>query len=156
MPIDHDELLDVYAKGPLVLEALLRDITDDELRRAGAGEDRWSILEIVCHLRDAEHLVRERYRKMRDEDNPFMAAWHPDIVAGEGDYREQPLGDAIEGFARARAASVDILGDLDAAGWQRGGIHQENGAITIESLATHMAFHDTVHLAQISRRLLES
>ena len=155
MPIDHNELLDVYSKGPLVLTALLRGVKDAELRVTGQGEERWSILEIVCHLRDAEQRVSERYRKMRDEDNPFLAAWHPAIVADESDYRDQALEDALAVFAQARAASVDILGGLDAAGWRRGGMHQESGAITIESLAAHMAFHDTVHLAQISRRLLE-
>ncbi len=155
MPFEtRAEILDVYRSTPTTLRALLRDLPDALARQRGAGAEAWSIVEVVCHLRDAEVRALERVRRMRDEERPRLAAYDQAALAAEEGYQEQSLPAALAAFERARAEHVATLEALDPAGWERVGLHEEVGEISITDLAAHMAAHDAVHLAQIARRIL--
>lgn len=155
MTNNQAELLNIYRSTPAVLRALLRNVPDATTRVTGQGEEAWSIVEIICHMRDAEAKVLERVRKMRDEDKPFLEAYDQAELAEQSAYRDQSLDDALESFIRIREEQIGELEVLDEAQWARTGMHEEAGETSIEDLTMHMAAHDVVHLAQISRRVLE-
>lgn len=148
----HD-LADALAAGPDALDGLLAGVDGDLARRAKGGDEGWSIVEVVCHLRDAEERAVERVRAMRDEDTPPLGAYDQDAWAIERDYAADDLGEATATFARHRADHVATLRSLPACGWVRGGRHAEHGSITIENHTIHIATHDVQHLAQIARAL---
>ena len=148
------ELLAVYGATPTTLAALLRQAREDEVRAGGQDEEAWSIVEVVCHLRDAEARVLERVRTMLEEERPQLAAYDQAALAESANYRTQSLPEAYTDFARLRAEQLALLSALTPAQWERGGLHEESGPITIESLTAHMAAHDAIHLAQIARRLM--
>ena len=154
MTNNQAELLNIYRSTPAVLRALLRNVTDTTTRETGEGEEAWSIVEIVCHLRDAEAKVLERVRLMLAQDNPFLAAYDQAELAKQSGYRNQSLEDALESFIQIREEQMGELEALDAAQWARTGMHEEAGKTSIEDQTMHMAAHDVVHLAQISRRIL--
>ncbi|MDI3339839.1 MAG: DinB family protein [Sphaerobacter sp.] len=151
---ERAELLDVYRATPQTLRALLRGLPDEVVRAAGPDEDPWSIVEIVCHLRDAEERVIERVRRMRDEERPALAAYDQAALAQARRYRDQSLTQALEAFCRLREEQIALLEALAPEEWQRAGVHAEVGEITIQQLVAHMAAHDAVHLAQIARCIL--
>lgn len=153
MTNDQAELLNIYRSTPAVLQALLRNVPDATSRAPGEGEEAWSIVEIVCHLRDAEAKVLERVRLMRDQDKPFLAAYDQAELARQAAYRDQDLAGALESFIRIRQEQIDELEALDETQWQRTGMHEEAGETSIQGLTLHMAAHDVIHLAQISRRI---
>lgn len=150
---ERAELLDVYRGTPLTLRALLRDVNGDLLRQRPA-EDEWSILEIVAHLGDTEERAFARVRHMLKEDLPTLEGYDQAALAEERDYRSMDYGDALDRFEQLRAEQAAFLEKLDVAAWQRAGDHTEVGQITIQQMTAHMAAHDSVHLAQISRILL--
>lgn len=154
MTNNQAELLNIYRSTPVVLRALLRTVPDATTRVTGDGEEAWSIVEIICHLRDAEATVLERVRLMLAQDNPFLAAYDQAALAEQAGYREQSLQDALAGFIRLREEQIGLLEALDESQWARSGMHEEAGETSVESLTLHMAAHDVVHLAQISRRML--
>ena len=147
------EILDIYRSTPDTLRALAGGLPDDMARRGGEGEEAWSVLEIVCHLRDAEERAMDRVRLMRDEPRPALPAYDQAALARERRYREQPLADALAAFVRLRAEHIALLEDLAPAAWDRTGLHEEHGEISIFQLTLHMAAHDAIHLAQIGRCL---
>jgi len=147
------DLLDALRAGTDVLEGLLVGCGDDEARAARGGDEGWSVVEVVCHLRDAEERAAERVRMMLAEVEPFLAAYDQNVWARERDYAGATLRPAVAAFARFRAAHVAQLEGLDAGGWARTGRHEEQGTITIASHALHMASHDASHGAQIARAL---
>jgi hypothetical protein len=147
------ELLDIYRATPDTLQALLCQVPEDEVRVGGSDEDAWSVVEIVCHLRDTEERALERVRRMLNEDHPAIPAYDQAALAEESGYRDQSLGDALATFLRIRAEQLALLEGLAPAEWERGGSHEESGEITVESLTAHMAAHDAIHLAQIARRI---
>ena len=156
MTDDQSELLNIYRSTPTALRALLSKVPDATARTTGQGEEAWSIVEIVCHLRDAEAKVLERLNLMRDQENPFLAAYDQAAVAEASGYRTQSLDDALADFIRLRQEQISILEAFDEAQWVRTGMHEEAGQITIQGQTMHIAAHDVVHLAQIGRRILAS
>ena len=156
MTDDQMELLNIYRATPTALRALLSKVPDTTARTTGEGEDAWSIVEIVCHLRDAEARVLERLQLMRDQDNPFLAAYDQAAVAEDSGYRTQSLDEALAAFMQLRQEQISILEAFDEAQWARTGMHEEAGQITIQGQTMHIAAHDVVHLAQIGRRILAS
>jgi len=53
-----------------------------------------------------------------------------------------------------RARHVEFLAELDAQAWERTGLHEEQGSITIASHILHLVSHDALHAAHIARQLL--
>lgn len=147
------DTLDSLRAAPAIYERLLRGCTQEQARAARGGDEDWSVVEVVCHLRDAEERALERTLAIRDADDPFLAGYDQAEWARDRDYAAADLHDALAGFLRLRAQHVEALARLAPAQWQRTGRHEEVGEITIVAQALHMAAHDMIHAAQIARQL---
>ena len=147
------DLLDALRATPEVLEALLDGYTQAQATAARGGEEEWSIVEVVCHLRDAEEQALARMRLMRDATDPVIAAYDQERWARERRYAEASLPEALAAFNRFRAQHVTELAQLSPQEWQRSGQHEEQGTITISSHTLHIVSHDALHAAQIARQL---
>lgn len=146
------ELLGMYRATADILRGLTRGMSDDDGRIGGEGDDRWSPVEIVCHLRDAEERSLARTRMMRDEDRPALIGYDENVLAEQGRYREQSLAAVTAEFIRLREEHIRELEALSEAQWAREGEHNQMGTLSIQSITHNMAFHDAVHLAQLGRR----
>lgn len=147
------DLVDALAATPEALEALLAGVTQAQARAARGGDENWSVVEIVCHLRDAETRALEREQAMRDEPHPFLAAYDQEVWAAERDYAGQDLRAALDEFQAVRARRLAFLTTLTPDEWQRVGRHEEQGDITLQAHVIHIVAHDLVHLAQLGRQL---
>ena len=149
----NGDLLDGYRSGPDIFRALLEGCTQEDALEARGGDENWSVVEVLCHLRDAEERALQRMRAMRDEENPFLPAYDQDSWAQERNYASQELGPTLDAFLRLRETHVAELVALPADGWERTGRHEEQGTITISAHTLHMLAHDAIHAAQIARQL---
>ena len=147
------DLLDAYKTAPEVFTALLQDCTQERAMAARGGDEGWSVVEVVCHLRDAEERALERNRQMRDENNPFLPAYDQDAWAKERNYAAADLREALAAFINFREQHCADLAALSPEQWERQGRHEEMGDITISSQVIHLVSHDTQHAAQIARQL---
>lgn len=150
------ELVAAYRSTPQILQALLRGLPHETIRASGQGDDSWSIVEVVWHLRDAEERNLARAHKILAEDHPTIEAFDENVLARNSNYQNRPIAGAFQEFSRIRAEHVELLASLDAASWQRSGHHTEIGEVTIAQLTAHHVSHDAIHLAQISRRIMET
>lgn len=150
------DLLDVYGHNVTTLRTLVGGLPDNVIRLQGTGSELWSILEVVCHLRDTEKRTFGRVQQMVNEDQPRFDGLDADALARESDYQSQSLEDALDAFAQSRQGHIAYLEKLSDEQWTRTAIHEQAGEITVQSLTAHMAAHDSVHMAQISRRILET
>jgi hypothetical protein len=147
------DLLDGFRAAPAVLEALLQGCTQAQAQAARGGDENWSVVEVVCHLRDAEERGLERMRAMRDEAEPFLPAYDQDAWAAERHYAAADLRAALAAFMRLRAQHIAELAALPADGWERAGRHEEQGRITISAHTLHLVCHDAIHAAQLAEQL---
>src|SRR5689334_8510602 len=94
------DLSDAFKAAPEVLVKLLEGCTQEQALAAKGGDENWSIVEVVCHLRDAEERGLERTRLMRDQVDPFLEAYDQDAWARERNYGGAGLRDALAAFLR--------------------------------------------------------
>lgn len=147
------DLLDALRATPETLEGLLADCTQEQASTARGGDEGWSVIEAMCHLRDAEERAVERMHLMRDAEHPNIAAFDQEQWAQERNYAANDLRDALAAFTRFRAQHVAELEQLSAQQWERTGQHEEQGDITISTHTLHIVSHDAIHEAQIARQL---
>lgn len=147
---EREELRKALRSNPVTLRALVRDLDDLAVRRRPA-ENEWSVVEVVAHLADTEERALERVRRMLNEDNPAIAGFDQAALAVERRYHEMEVGEQLARFEALRGEHLALLDSLEDPGWQRPGVHQEQGAMTIQLYETHMAGEDADHLAQIAR-----
>ncbi|HEX2250810.1 MAG TPA: DinB family protein [Gemmatimonadales bacterium] len=134
------------------LDARLRGITDQELRRPEAP-GKWSVIQVVQHLADSDLVAGYRIRMMLTEDQPTVQAYDQDQWAREFHYATVPLELALDQLRALRAANLHLWNQLTPADLERIGRHTERGPESVAHLLRLMGAHDLVHRAQIHRIL---
>ncbi len=147
------DLLDALRATTDTLASLLSNVTQEQARIARGGDEGWSVVEVVCHLRDAEEISLERLQAMRDQDNPLIYGYDQEALARNRNYRSADLRAALAAFISFRNQYLSALAALKPEDWQRPGQHNEFGRITILEHTVHHASHDAIHCAQIARQL---
>jgi hypothetical protein len=147
------DLLDAYRSTPETLQALLRNYSHEQAGSVRGEEEDWSVVEVICHLRDSEEASLQRTRLMRDQTKPMLAARDPAKLAIELNYASTSLDSALSAFLKFRVNHLQELTALSAEQWERTGEHPAVGQITISGMIAHLVAHDAIHLAQISRQL---
>jgi DinB family protein len=112
---------------------------------------KWSIQEIVCHMRDMEQdAYLARYRRILDEENPLLKNIDGDAYALESEYRRMKLSDVLRDWKRLRKETLKLLKSVKDEQWQRAGVHETDGPLTLETILRRQAVgNDEAHLGQI-------
>ena len=150
--LNHD-LLDALKATPETLTGLLAGVTQAQARTAKGGDENWSVVEVICHLRDAEEFFLKRMQAMRDQENPILIGYDQAALALERNYKAANFEAALASFGVFRQETVNALSKLTPEQWERPGQHKEMGQITIFTQTIHHAAHDAIHCAQIARQL---
>jgi DinB superfamily len=119
-------------------------------RRPAHGE--WSAIECLGHVVDTETSVfRSRVNAIGDgRDFP---AFDPDAEGGPAD---RSMGAMAAELATLRGASLELLAGLTEADLDRSARHAELGPVTLRELLNEWAAHDTMHLVQAERALMQA
>jgi uncharacterized damage-inducible protein DinB len=143
--VAYDEPADLIGSCEATLDTLGLLVGDmsEELQDRGA----WTIAQILNHLLDTERRFYSRVRRMRKEANPQMR------VMPDPDYTKLTALRAWSRFYELRQRHLKLLRSLKADEWNRAATLTPIGDITIASLIRHMAAHDSMHAAQVARRL---
>lgn len=147
------ELIESLNATPDSLAAIVRGITPEQARTARGCDEHWSIIEVVCHLRDTEALVHQRMQLMRDRDGAAISGFDQEALVVERNYAAQDLTDVLLAFKKMRLQHTTDLAALSPKAWQQRGNHTSLGEVTIFSHTLHIVWHDAVHMAQIARQL---
>ena len=111
--------------------------------------DEWSLVEIMCHLRDVEAEVNlPRIKKVIQESNPFIPGKDTDPWAPERQYILQDCMEALSSYLSARIELLSVLESLAPEDWQRPARHAILGPTHIQELAGIIASHDRLHIQQ--------
>lgn len=148
--MDLQRVLDSLEATPALLKAMTENLNDEQLR-SKPGNDVFSLVENICHLRDLEReAYAERIRRILAEDNPLLADFDGGQIAAERNYNAENLSDALDAFSLARRENVDRIKGCDPEALKREGILEGVGAIRLEQLLRMMNDHDSDHLTQMS------
>ncbi len=154
MKNQHLELIEALRSTPETLKGLLSQVTLEQARSAKGGDENWSVVEVICHLRDAEEISLQRIKTIRDQDHPRIARYDQLVLARERNYREADPYAALEAFTSFREQHAAVLSALSPEEWERSGEFEAFGEMTISAHTIHKLYHDTIHCAQIARQLM--
>lgn len=153
--LEWGQLLGVLGEGPdWAAGRMARH--DEAAWRRSPGPGRWSGLEVLCHLRDADREVfGPRLEMLLAGGRPVL----PDVSTRGWDeareYRAQSPARALEEWTAARSALVARLSPLSRADWERTGLHPSRGWYSVAGLARAWADHDLSHRRQMAGALGE-
>ncbi|MDT8304319.1 MAG: DinB family protein [Anaerolineae bacterium] len=137
------------------VEWLVRSSEPQALMTFRDGGSGWTVLEVVCHLRDFEKVFHERARRTVEQDNPPLPFPDPDALAREGRYSEQGLEAALAAWQERRASLLAYLRSRDGADWERPAQHPTRGEMSLFDQLFLVPQHDSLHLEQMTRTLYE-
>ncbi|MCY3798083.1 MAG: DinB family protein [Chloroflexi bacterium] len=136
-----------------ILGHILRNVSDERARALRDGPDGWSIVEIVCHLRDFDDIFLSRARMMLERDHPPLPAYDHEAMAIERAYQAQSLDEAYGALNASRANFARFFETLTPEQWARGGLHPERDSFSMTDALMQVSAHDLDHLEQITRVL---
>lgn len=144
-------LIDRLSRGAEAIRALL-DGADDEEARFRPPSGGWSILEVVCHLKDEEaEDFRQRLRLTLESPSAEWPGIDPARWVTERRYAERALRPEIDGFLAERAKSLAWLLSLRAPDWSSTHTHPRFGSMAAGDLLASWVAHDLLHVRQIAR-----
>lgn len=116
--------------------------------------DEWSLVEILCHLRDSEQEInRPRLERMMRETEPFIAGQSIAERSRERGYIHQDGNAAFCDYLSARLETLTILKSLTDKDWNRKARHSIFGPTTLLEMVGFMTTHDRLHIQQIWKLL---
>lgn len=136
-------------------QSIIDNSDPDALITLRDGINGWTVLEVLCHLRDFEVVFMGRIQAMLTEDNPALAFPNPDTLAAEENYMDNTVVDIMQSWQTHRQAHLDLMQTIAEAQWERTGVHPTRGAFTPHDQLFLTALHDTIHMEQITRILNE-
>lgn len=149
-------LLEGLEQSAQTLSHILADLSQSQAQRIRDGDDGWSVLEILCHLRDYQAIFAERIRRILEEDMPTFTPYDEKArlaLVIENDYANQDLRQVLAEFLAARRAIVERLAPLDEEQWKREGRFAADDVIDLTMPVVHTVLHDVDHSEQIARIL---
>jgi len=148
---DRDGIIAVLKSTPASLETLTNSC-DRAHWRLHPVQGEWSLLEILCHLRDVEREVNlRRFETLSDKQNPFIPGVDSDRWAVERKYNEQDDTRVLSEICFNREKLLDIVSSYSQEEWHQPVRHSFFGSTTRLELAQFMAAHDRTHLQQMVR-----
>lgn len=142
------ELIESLASMPDRLEAAVAALGP---REAAPGADGWSARELTGHLCDAARMWGARMRLAALEDRPQLEPYDQDAFVRLAAYRYIPAGELARQFRVVSEPTAAFLRGLQASDWERAGIHDERGVLTVREIAAIEAEHEREHVEQIER-----
>jgi GNAT superfamily N-acetyltransferase len=146
-----EQLLADYEAGPDLLRAAVAGMTPDELL-ARPVPGRWSTLEAVCHVGDAEQFFADRLKRTLAMDRPLLLGADPDHYPEAVRYHDRDLQEELTLVALTRRQLARVLKLVPSAAWQRTAVHNEGGLVTLRQLVLHATRHLTHHVRFIEAK----
>jgi hypothetical protein len=134
------------------LERRTAGLDASALRRAEAP-GKWSVIDVIQHLADAELVMGFRFRMVLTENQPELQGYDQDRWVSVLRYAEVPVDLALGQLRGLRNANLRLWRTLTPEQRERVGLHSERGRESVDLMLRMTAGHDLVHRRQIDRIL---
>ncbi len=143
----------VMRATPGVLSRLLHG-TPRAVLATRPAPGKWSVLEIVAHLADAELAMSWRIRNAIATPGVALDWWDESLWADRLGYQQIPWRASHKHFTSLRQANLGLLRSLPPARWDSSyGMHAKRGRQSVREFVTLEAAHDLNHLHQLKALL---
>lgn len=135
---------------PAKLERLLHDGVPRKTLQRRPARGKWSVLEILGHLADAELAIAWRLRIMLARSGAPLLWFDQDVWARKFRYQTRDPRQLLDLFRALRQNNLTLLKSIPRREWSRCyGIHELRGRQSVADFVLMEAAHDLNHLRQI-------
>lgn len=147
-----DDVIGRLASTPRRLFAAIDGHSSSDLERH-ASPDEWSALDVLAHLRASDDIVSPRLLMVLTRDDVSLASLDERRWAEVAAYQDLDAGLSLQAFALRRAELVGALRRASRSDWERAGVHEIHGRLTLLGIARSLAAHEDEHCRQIEALL---
>jgi hypothetical protein len=141
-------LLARLADTPARIAAAATGRTTDQLTSAPDGDD-WSALAVLAHIRASEDFVSARMIMMLVREEPQLLAFDERRWGDVMGYAEVEFHELLAGFTMKRTELIRTLRRVAPQDWQRAGVHESRGRITMLETLRLLVDHEAEHCLQL-------
>lgn len=143
--------IEELARNQTFFSVLLNGISKEEYLWRWQ-DDKWCLLEIVCHLYDEE---REDFKLrtksvLKDPAKPLPPI-DPEALVMDRNYINQEYYKMLNKFLMERNDSIEWLESLQNPNWNNTYKHPKMGAVSASFFLNNWLAHDYLHMRQIIR-----
>ena len=144
--------ISLLTRTPAALNTLLRDLPEEWTLR-NEGDNTWTVFDVIGHLIHGERTDWMQRAKRILEFGETRAFDKFDRLAQMRESQGKSLAQLLDEFAEVRGTNLRELRamNLQPDDFERRGLHQVFGPVTLSQLLATWAVHDITHLHQISR-----
>lgn len=146
----HIHLMEKTAE---IMGHVLKNISQEQATSLRDGPEGWTILEVLCHLRDFDEIFRNRAQRMVAEEQPQLGAFDHEALAIEQAYNDEDFAYAYDAYRYSRSQTIEFFQNLTPEQWQQIGVHPERGEFSMTDAVIQVGHHDITHIEQITRIL---
>ena len=150
------DLIEQYAAGGSKLRQSIAGLNGEQLN-AFPVPGTWSIQQIVLHMMDSDLIGSDRMKRIAAEDKPPTLIGYDETAFARGLFYDQlDARLACEVFEKNRLLTAEIFRRLPEAAFDRIGLHNERGRVTLADQVKGYVEHLDHHLKFVheKRRLL--
>lgn len=134
-----------------------------EVRRLAAGLDdaalstrstpgKWSMQELICHLRRMETIFGERFHRMLTEEATIVPYDNPDGDEVFVALTRRPAAEVLDEYLHERETLCRTLETLTPSQWHRKAKHPQFPHFDVHFQVEYMAHHEAHHIYQLFQR----
>jgi len=136
--------LDAYLSGPGMLRAAVTGLGRGRMISRPITE-RWTVLEVVCHLVDTDANIAHRIKRVLSEERPVFDRVKPELMLAALAYHDRDVEDELGIFDLTRRQIGRILRASPPKACERAGVVGDRGDRTVGQMINgaveHLAHH---------------
>lgn len=145
--MDTPQVLDTLQDTPTWLRAGLARVTTAQAS-VRLQPDEWSLSDIFAHLRASDAILAPRIYHVLIRDEPPLIGFDERLWALVVARASVPLKTLLDAFTARRAELIGVLRTLDETSWDRCGMHEIRGRMSLRVITSDLAEHELQHRAQ--------
>jgi hypothetical protein len=143
-----DESIDTFAMGPTEVREVVKGITDAELDRQPA-DGTWTLRQNIWHLTHSDAIGIDRMLRIAFEKTPPLLIGYDETSGTHALFSDgHPTEELLTLFELNRKAFIRVAKRLPREAFDKYGIHNEAGKVTlgemVEKYVKHVQHHLTV------------
>lgn len=148
--VPEGDLLDILEEQRTTMRELLGHLPPD---RGGYryGPDKWTILQVIMHLSDAERIFAYRALRVARNDATPLPGWDENAYAEAMDTDDISVAVALDDWETARASTLSMFRTFSDSAWERRGV-ASNHVVSARALAYIIAGHAAHHIRILRER----
>ena len=144
-----EAMIDRLATIPILI-AQTTDLSSETDVHTPPAQGEWTIAEVFAHLRASDDILMPRVYAILVRDQPQLTAYNERYWAEVAGYAQADFHPSLMLFTLRRAELIDVLRQLTPDDWQRIGIHEERGPMTLLEMVKGWVEHEEEHYQQIT------